>query len=115
MPDALESMVSPPNLPEDDDNNILGLREKLISVVIDDRSQTAWDWPAIQSALVGIGYKPSAKSGPLTALGEHFFHCALEASGHPRQSSGSSLRGRTACIRHYRVSMGRRPIWSIPL
>lgn len=34
MPDALESMVSPPNLPEDDDNNILGLHEKLISVVM---------------------------------------------------------------------------------
>jgi len=84
MPDALESIISPLNIPDnDDDYNIWALREKLIGVDIDEGSQIVWDWSGIQSALIGMGYEPCVKNDPVTALGEHFFHGALEESGHP--------------------------------
>lgn len=81
LPDSLESICTPLNLPEDDRHNIWRLRDALLDVSPNEEAREKWTWEAIQSALAELGYDKQADIDALARLGEHFFPEALEACG----------------------------------
>ncbi len=83
LTDPAEALEAPLNLPEDDEYNLLALRQKLLDVEVSDEDADAWSWPKIETTLRDeFGFAVPPGPDPLNSLGEHFFPSVLEISGH---------------------------------